>query len=83
MMVQPRGWRGCFTRGAIRRHRHASKSRTKLSRGETLEVPWLHLELDKLKAAKLETAPYLYTIVTGFLSARERVAQINATYPED
>jgi SM-20-related protein len=39
-----------------------------------------HLQLDKLRAAKLETAPYTYTIVPGFLSAAS-VAKINATYP--
>jgi hypothetical protein len=40
-----------------------------------------HLNIDKLKAAKLETDPYLYTIVTGFLSP-ESVSRINATYPK-
>ena len=39
-----------------------------------------HLNIDKLRAAKLETDPYLYTIVPGFLSA-ETVRRINATYP--
>jgi Rps23 Pro-64 3,4-dihydroxylase Tpa1-like proline 4-hydroxylase len=39
-----------------------------------------HLGLDKLAAAKVETEPYLYTIVPGFLSA-DSVARINATYP--
>ncbi len=40
-----------------------------------------HLNIDKLKAAKLETEPYLYTIVGGFLSP-ESVSRINATYPK-
>jgi SM-20-related protein len=40
-----------------------------------------HLQLDKLRAAKLETSPYNYTIVPGFLSAAS-VAKINATYPD-
>jgi hypothetical protein len=40
-----------------------------------------HLNLDKLRAAKVETAPYLYTVVPGFLSA-DTVRQINATYPK-
>lgn len=40
-----------------------------------------HLNIDKLKAAKVETSPYLYTIVPGFLSP-ETVARINATYPK-
>jgi SM-20-related protein len=40
-----------------------------------------HLNIDKLKAAKLETDPYLYTVVTGFLSP-ESVSRINATYPK-
>ena len=39
-----------------------------------------HLNLAKLTAAKVETEPYLYTIVPGFLSA-ETVARVNATYP--
>jgi hypothetical protein len=39
-----------------------------------------HLNLDKLRAAKLETDPYLWTLVPGFLSP-ESVARINATYP--
>jgi SM-20-related protein len=38
------------------------------------------LELDKLKAARVETQPYAYTIVPGFLRP-ETVARINATYP--
>lgn len=40
-----------------------------------------HLNLDLLRAAKVETSPYLYTIVPGFLS-RESVAKVNATYPD-
>lgn len=40
-----------------------------------------HLNIDKLKAAKLETEPYLYTVVSGFLSP-ESVSRINATYPK-
>jgi hypothetical protein len=40
-----------------------------------------YLNLDLLKAAKVETQPYLYTIVPGFLSA-DTVAKVNATYPD-
>ena len=40
-----------------------------------------HLNLNKLQAAKVETAPYHYTIVPGFLSP-ETVARVNATYPD-
>lgn len=40
-----------------------------------------HLNLDRLRAAKLETDPYLYTIVPGFLSA-ESLRRINETYPK-
>ena len=40
-----------------------------------------HLNIDKLKAAKLETKPYEYTIVSGFLSP-DSVKKINATYPK-
>ena len=39
-----------------------------------------HLNLAKLRSAKVETAPYEYTIVPGFLSP-ETVARVNATYP--
>jgi SM-20-related protein len=39
-----------------------------------------HLHLDKLRAAKVETAPYQYTIVSGFLGA-DSVSRINTTYP--
>jgi hypothetical protein len=40
-----------------------------------------HLNLDRLKAAKVETSPYQYTIVPGFLSP-DSVKRINATYPK-
>jgi SM-20-related protein len=39
------------------------------------------LELDKLKAARVETQPYSYTIVPAFLRP-DTVARINATYPK-
>ena len=39
-----------------------------------------HLNLDKLRAANIETQPFNYTIVPGFLSP-QTVARINATYP--
>ena len=39
------------------------------------------LNLGKLQSAKVETSPYLYTIVPGFLSP-EMVARVNATYPD-
>lgn len=39
------------------------------------------LNLDKLRAAAVESDPFLYTIVPGFLSA-ETVSRINATYPD-
>lgn len=39
-----------------------------------------HLNLDKLRSAKVEQQPYLYTVVPGFLSP-DSVAKINATYP--
>lgn len=39
-----------------------------------------HLNLDKLRAAKVESEPYRYFVVPGFLSA-EIIARINATYP--
>jgi SM-20-related protein len=38
------------------------------------------LNLNKLDAARIETQPYQYTIVPGFLSP-ETVAKVNATYP--
>ena len=40
-----------------------------------------HLNIEKLKTARVETEPYTYTIIPGFLS-RESVAAINATYPK-
>lgn len=40
-----------------------------------------HLNIAKLRSAKIETKPYEYTIVPGFLSA-DTVAKINATYPK-
>jgi SM-20-related protein len=40
-----------------------------------------HLNLAALKAAKVETAPFQYTILPGFLSA-DTVRRINATYPK-
>ena len=40
-----------------------------------------HLNLEKLRSAKVETSPYPYTIVPGFLSP-ETVARVNATYPD-
>ena len=40
-----------------------------------------HLELEKLKHARVETQPYNYTIVPGFLRP-ESVTRINATYPK-
>jgi SM-20-related protein len=39
-----------------------------------------HLNLDKLRQARIEKDPFQYTIVPGFLSP-ESVARINATYP--
>jgi len=39
-----------------------------------------HLRLDRLREARLETSPFLYTIVPGFLAA-ETVKAVNATYP--
>ena len=38
------------------------------------------LNLERLRAAKLETDPFQYTIVPGFLTA-ESIRAINATYP--
>ena len=46
-----------------------------------LEDGMAHLNLEKLHQAKLETDPYQFIIVPGFLSA-ESVKQINATYPK-
>jgi SM-20-related protein len=39
-----------------------------------------HLNLDALRAAKVETDPYQFTIVPGFLGTAS-VSRINATYP--
>jgi SM-20-related protein len=39
-----------------------------------------HLNLDKLRSARLETDPFQYTLVPGFISA-DTVARVNATYP--
>ena len=40
-----------------------------------------HLNIDKLRKAKVETDPFQYTIVPGFLSP-DTVKRINATYPK-
>lgn len=40
-----------------------------------------HLNLEKLRAAKVETEPYLFTVVPNFLSA-DSIAKVNATYPD-
>ncbi len=40
-----------------------------------------HLNLDMLRAAKVETDPFLYTILPGFLSPAT-VSKINTTYPK-
>lgn len=40
-----------------------------------------HLNIDKLKDTALQTDPYLFVAVPGFLSD-ESVAKINATYPD-
>ena len=40
-----------------------------------------HLNLAKLLDAKVETSPYQYTIVPGFLSAQS-ISRVNATYPD-
>lgn len=40
-----------------------------------------HLNIDKLRQAKIQTEPYEYVIVPGFLSP-ESVSRINATYPK-
>ncbi|MBV1696481.1 MAG: 2OG-Fe(II) oxygenase [Hyphomicrobiales bacterium] len=39
-----------------------------------------HLNLEKLKAATVQSDPYMYTIVPGFLSP-DSVRRINETYP--
>jgi SM-20-related protein len=41
----------------------------------------VHLNLDMLRAATIESAPFQYTILPGFLGP-ETVHQINATYPK-
>ncbi len=40
-----------------------------------------HLNLAKLLEAKVETSPYQYTVVSGFLSAQS-ISKVNATYPD-
>jgi len=40
-----------------------------------------HLNLDKLRDAYVETNPYMFTLVSGFLSA-ETLKKINETYPD-
>jgi SM-20-related protein len=40
-----------------------------------------HLDIEKLRAAKVSTEPYSYVVVPGFL-APEMVRAINATYPK-
>ncbi|HEX4892412.1 MAG TPA: 2OG-Fe(II) oxygenase [Hyphomicrobiaceae bacterium] len=40
-----------------------------------------HLDLNKLRAAEVETEPYMYVVVPGFLPP-ESVKRINATYPQ-
>jgi len=40
----------------------------------------VHLNLDRLRAAKIETDPYEFVIVPGFLSA-ESLRRINETFP--
>src|SRR5438477_10356802 len=55
-------------------------------RAPQLEPMWAstscmsHLNIEKLRAAKLETDPFEHAIVPAFLS-RETVRSINATYP--
>jgi len=39
-----------------------------------------HLNIDKLRQAKVESDPFTYAIVPGFLSP-DSVARVNATYP--
>jgi len=39
-----------------------------------------HLDIERLRAARLETDPYEYTIVPAFLAA-ESIRAVNATYP--
>lgn len=40
-----------------------------------------HLKLEKLRAARVETQPFTYTIVPGFIGP-DTVARINATFPK-
>ncbi len=40
-----------------------------------------HLNLAKLLEAKVETSPYQFTVVSGFLSAQS-ISKVNATYPD-
>ncbi len=39
-----------------------------------------HLNLEKLRAATVESSPFEYTIVPGFLSS-DTIARVNATFP--
>ena len=39
-----------------------------------------HLNLDKLRKARIETDPFMYTIVPGFIGP-DTVARVNASYP--
>lgn len=48
--------------------------------GEKGYAALAHLNLDRLRTAKLATDPYQYVIVPGFLSA-ESLRRINDTYP--
>lgn len=41
----------------------------------------VHLNIEKLMSARVETEPYMYTIVPGFLTP-DTVRRINATYPK-
>ncbi len=40
-----------------------------------------HLNLDKLRSAKIESDPFDYVVVPGFVDA-DSIARINATYPK-
>ena len=40
-----------------------------------------HLNLDTLRSATIQTEPYLYTIIPGFLGA-DSVRRVNASYPK-
>lgn len=50
------------------------------SGGEKGYEALVHLNLDRLRAAKIETDPYEFVIVPGFLSA-ESLRRINETFP--